>query len=173
MRAVNIGKFWVCCVSIAILAMLAVPFSVASAQTIDAGPSITVAVDNTAPVLSILSVNTTSPGTSSTPTVGFTLSEAATVTLYSDSGCSTTVISSAMYFSTSGAKTMPTNSLPANAATTIYAKGIDTATNPSACTTIGSYTNDTSGPLFSLASVSTAIFLAKSSISISKEQLSQ
>ena len=101
----------------------------------------TIIHDNTAPTISSPSVATTSPGTSLTPTMSFTLSAAATVTLYNSNLC-TTAISSATAM-TSGVRTMTTNTLTANATTTIFVKAVDTATNSSTCTSIGSYINET------------------------------
>ena len=109
------------------------------------GANKNIVIDTTDPTITVTSVTTTSPGRSQTPTVQFTLSEAATVTLYSDSGCSTTTISSGTSLA-SGVRTMTTNSLTANAATTIYGLAADGAGNNSACTTIGTYTNDLTAP---------------------------
>lgn len=94
--------------------------------------------DSVAPTLSAASVQSISPSTSNfTPTVVFTLSEAATVTLFSDT-C-TTSISSATSLE-SGPQTMNTNTLPDSALTTIYVRGVDSTGNTSLCTLIGSYT---------------------------------
>ena len=109
-------------------------------------------VDTAAPTFTSTSVSPSS-GTL-TPSVGFTLNEAATVTLYSDSGCSTTVI----YASTSlgsGAQSVLTNALTANATTSIYAKGVDAMSNTS-CVSIGSYINNTSLDAWAATSLSSA-----------------
>jgi hypothetical protein len=94
--------------------------------------------DSLAPSFSAMSVQSTSPSsTNFTPTVAFTLSEAATIRLYSDSGCTTSLSASTSL--TSGAKTMTTNTLPDSAQTSIYIQGVDSVPNTSACTLIGSY----------------------------------
>jgi hypothetical protein len=98
--------------------------------------------DIIAPTISGGSVTTTSPGTSLTPDISFTLSQDATVTLYSDIECSSVVSGAAAKLS--GANTMTTNSLDADAMTTIYAQAIDTASNTS-CTIVGAYTHQTAG----------------------------
>ena len=109
--------------------------------------------DTAAPALSALSITTPSPGTSLTPTVAFTLSEAGTVTLYNNSGCSV-AISGAVSKSV-GSQTVVTNSLTANAVTTIYIMALDSSLNASLCTSVGSYTNDTAAPTLSALSITT------------------
>ncbi len=111
-------------------------------------------IDSTAPTITSASVLTASPGTSLTPEVAFTLSEAATVALYDSNACTTAISSAAA--KTSGANTMFTTSLTTNSVTTIYAKAVDAITNASTCTSIGSYTNDTTAPNITSANVSTA-----------------
>jgi hypothetical protein len=97
------------------------------------------AFDSIAPSFSALSVQTASPSTTNfTPTVAFTLSESATVTLYSDSGCSNSI--SLASGKGAGANTMNTSVLPDSAVTSIYIKGADSVNNFSACVLIGSYT---------------------------------
>jgi hypothetical protein len=86
--------------------------------------------DGTAPSLSSVSVSPVSPSNNQTPTVSFTLSEAAMVRLYSDGSCS-----AAISVSTSkpiGAQTLVTNSL-AEGTYSIYIQAIDAAGNQSAC----------------------------------------
>ncbi|MSP18651.1 MAG: hypothetical protein EXR74_03670, partial [Bdellovibrionales bacterium] len=109
--------------------------------------------DLTLPTITLASVTTTSPGQTLTPSVAFTLSETATVTLYSESGCSSSISAAAVL--SAGSNTQTTTTLSANATTTIYAKAIDTSLNTSACTSIGSYTNDLTLPTITLASVTT------------------
>ena len=113
----------------------------------------TIIHDDIIPIISLASVTTTSPAQTLTPSVAYTLSEAATVTLYSDSGCSS-LISAAASLS-SGSNTQTTTSLSSNATTTIYAKAVDGVSNTSSCTSMGSYTNDLTLPTITLASVTT------------------
>ena len=114
----------------------------------------TYANDSAAPTLSVLSITTPSPGTTLTPTVAFTLSDAGTVTLYDNDICSA-AISSAVS-KTSGSQTLVTNSLTPNTTTTIYIKVLDSLLNDSPCTSAGSYTHDTAPPSLSGLSVTTA-----------------
>ncbi len=109
--------------------------------------------DNQNPTLSSLSFSSSNPGSSLTPTVAFTLSENATVTLYGDSGCTSAV--SPATAKTSGANTLVTSTLTANAVTTVYAKAVDAAANSSTCTSVGSYTNDNTNPSLSALSITT------------------
>jgi|GEM_PF-1735153 len=110
--------------------------------------------DNHSPSLSSVSVSTSSPGTSQTPTAAFTLSENATVTLYSDSGCTSSISSATS--KNSGSQTLNTNSITANSTVTIFAKAVDAASNASSCTSIGSYTHDGTAPSLSSVSVTTS-----------------
>ena len=100
--------------------------------------------DVTPPLISAPSVSTASPGTSLVPSVAFTLSETATVTLYDSSSCSAAI--SGAIATADGARSMTTNSLTADTTTTIYAMAIDATTNVSNCTSIGPYVNDTIAP---------------------------
>ena len=110
--------------------------------------------DSIAPTLTSASVTTPSPGNSATPTVAFTLSESATVTLYNGSSCSASL--SVGTLKSSGApQSMTTSTLSPNVTTEIYARAIDAASNSSACTIIGSYTNDIIAPAISGGSVTT------------------
>jgi hypothetical protein len=89
--------------------------------------------DNTAPTLSVVSMTPASPSNTTTPTVNFTLSESATVTIYNGSACTAAISSSAS--KSSGAQTLVTNSLSLGTYN-IYAKAVDIAGNNSACTLI-------------------------------------
>ncbi len=114
-----------------------------------------ISIDTTPPVLSSLSITTSTPNRLSTPSVQFTLSEAAIVTLYSDSSCASTSISSGISKS-SGVNTMATNALSGNATTTIYASAVDTAGNQSVCGNFGSFVTDTVAPAASSSLTPTA-----------------
>jgi hypothetical protein len=111
-------------------------------------------IDNTLPVVSGMTV--ASPGQTTQPTVTFTLSEAAKVTLYSNSLC-TVAISSETAFSTDGAgKQVQTQALSTNTTSTIYARAIDSAGNLSACntgTSFVAYRHDSVKPTLSSVSV--------------------
>lgn len=106
------------------------------------------------PAISSASVTTVSPGSSLTPTVALTLNVSATVTLYSNSLCSFAISGSVA--KSDGATTMTTSSLNANATTSIYAKAVDSNSSASSCTSIGSYTNDSTAPTISSPSVVTS-----------------
>jgi hypothetical protein len=110
--------------------------------------------DSAAPTLSALSIQAISPSsTNFTPTVAFTLSEAATVTLYSDAGCGAAI--SAATSKASGSQSMVTNTLPDSAVTSIYIKGVDATGNSSSCALVGSYT--TQLPAVTLSTPSRAV----------------
>jgi fibronectin type 3 domain-containing protein len=100
---------------------------------------------NPSPTITSVSVTTPSPGTSLTPSVSFTSDMAGSAMLYSDAGCSTSSISASSSM-ISGANNLTTNSLTANATTTIYVKATS-ATNNSSCALIGSYTHDNTAPV--------------------------
>lgn len=103
----------------------------------------TLKIDNTAPTITSGSVPAF--GNTVNPTASLTLSEDATVTLYSAAGCSTSSIGSQAL--TAGARTMTASgSVNATGTTTIYAKAVDAASNGSTCVTLGNYTIDTTPP---------------------------
>ncbi len=101
-------------------------------------------IDSSAPVLTSLSVTTSSPGTSQTPSVSFTSNEAGTAMLYSDAGCLTGEISASAEMA-ANSNTLTSIVLAANRPTSIYAKATDAVGNYS-CTLIGSYTHDDIAP---------------------------
>ena len=109
------------------------------------GGTKSIVIDTTAPSMTYTAISPGTSGTSLTPTVTMTMSEAATVTLYSNAGC-TTAISSASSLASGASRTILTNTLTANAATTIYAKGVDSVNNTSTCTSMVTYTNDSVAP---------------------------
>ncbi|NBX24262.1 MAG: hypothetical protein EBR52_09245, partial [Microbacteriaceae bacterium] len=116
--------------------------------------SSTVTVDSTNPTITSPSVPTL--GNTATPTISFTLSEPATVALYSASGCSSGSLGTQV-FSSSGNVSMATSALtPSDIPTTIYARATDTALNTGACVTVGSYTYDNVAPTVSSVTSSTA-----------------
>jgi hypothetical protein len=80
-----------------------------------------------------------SPNSNTTPIVTFSVSEAATVTLYSNSSCSSAISSATAVTSTPG-QSITTTGIPV-AATTIYGKAVDSANNGSSCASLTSYTN--------------------------------
>jgi hypothetical protein len=110
-----------------------------------AGTTISYTHDGTSPTITVVSIVTASPGRSLTPQTQFTLSETSTVTLYSDSGCSTTAISSATSLN-AGVRNLTINAMTADSSITIYGKGIDGVGNASGCVTIGLYVNDRTSP---------------------------
>jgi hypothetical protein len=104
-----------------------------------------IVIDSTGPTIAYTSISPSAFGTSQNPTVTFTLSEAATVTLHSEATC-TSPISSATVMTSGAGKSIMTNILPANTATTIYARGVDSVNNAS-CTNLVTYTHDNVAPL--------------------------
>ena len=97
------------------------------------------------PVLAYTAISPATPGMSRTPAVGMTVTEASTVTLYSDSSCST-AISSAVAITTGAGQSVSTLTLPANSVTTIYARAVASFNNTSACTSMVVYTHDNVAP---------------------------
>jgi hypothetical protein len=89
--------------------------------------------DNTAPSLTALSISPVSPTNNQTPTVSFTLSEAATVRIFSDASCLTSI--SASTSKSSGAQTLTTNVL-AEGTYGVYLVATDSASNSSSCTQV-------------------------------------
>jgi hypothetical protein len=102
-----------------------------------------IVVDTTSPTLTFTSISPTSPGSSPTPQVTVTVSEAATILLYNNNTCST-AISSAVS-GTNGANLITTNSLTANSTVNIYGKATDAVGNVSACTSLTTYTYSSGG----------------------------
>lgn len=101
--------------------------------------------DSLAPSFSNPSITPTSPSsTNFTPTVSFTLSEPATVSLYSDNACVNALSSSGQR--PMGTNSMNTNTLPDSAITSIYIKGVDSIGNSSQCIPIGNYTTQLPAP---------------------------
>jgi hypothetical protein len=107
-----------------------------------------IVIDTTPPTLSYVSVSPTSPGTSRTPAVSVTASEAVNVTLYSDVGCGTP-LSAATAVATGATQPVTTFTLTANSATTIYGKAVNAVANASACTLLTTYTHDSTPPSIS------------------------
>ena len=79
------------------------------------------------------------PNTNITPSVTFSVSEAATVTLYSNATC-TSAISTATAVASSAGQSVTTTVIPVST-TTIFGKAADTAGNNSPCANLASYTN--------------------------------
>jgi hypothetical protein len=102
-------------------------------------------IQTVAPTVTYASIAPTSPGSSRTPTVTMTLSTAATVTLYSENTCNT-AISGATSLLAGAGQTITTASLTANGSTTIHAKAVAANNNPSACTSLVTYTHDNVAP---------------------------
>jgi hypothetical protein len=101
--------------------------------------------DSAGPSFSGVSVVSATPSSSNfTPTVEFTLSEAATTTLYGDSLCQNTLSSPILL--SAGYQTMTSDALPTSAVTLIHAKAVDSLLNESSCQLIGSYTTQLSAP---------------------------
>ena len=102
--------------------------------------------DNTGPAdPTFSSTNPVSPSASDTTpnVIGASSGDTATVTLYSDNLCATS-IGSGTKANFEGAGIVATAT--ANAATTIYARAFDTNSNGSNCVLLTSYTHDNTGP---------------------------
>ncbi len=96
--------------------------------------------DTTSPTFTSAAYTTpASPNWSVTPSVTLSVSEAATVTLYSDSIC-TTAISTATEVTSSAGQSVTATSIPVASTTTIYGKVVDAAGNTSTCTSLTAYT---------------------------------
>lgn len=128
----------------------------ASSTKSDATPAyaaqINVIIDNGTPQLTSASILTTTPGKSRQPVARFTLSEPASVVLYSDNTCTADkAISSSTPFSEGNltAQQITTNVLDLNYDGQIHAIATDIANNASTCTLIGSYRQDSSAPTIS------------------------
>lgn len=106
----------------------------------------TLSWDTSAPTAtpSFTSATPASPSTSTSPAlIGTLSSDAASIKFYNGSGCSTEIGSGTKAaFEGSGI----TATVSANAATAIYAKAFDSAGNGTACTSMVSYTNDSTAP---------------------------
>jgi alpha-tubulin suppressor-like RCC1 family protein len=106
-----------------------------------------IVIDTAPPTLAYVSISPSSPGSSRTPTLTLTTTEAATVTLYKDvDGSCTTTISSPTAITTGAGQTITTLTLDANAVTSIYAKGATALGNTTACVSMVSYTHDNVAP---------------------------
>gem|GEM_PF-2467151 len=113
--------------------------------------SATFRIDFTPPAIAY---NASSSQTSQTPVIRGTASESSTVTLYTDSGCSSAVsdATSSDAFASSG---ITTTQLPAGQTSSIYAKASDAAGNPGNCTLLTTVTPvDTTEPTLAFNSVS-------------------
>ncbi len=102
-------------------------------------------IDNTAPTNPVfVSITPTSPSSDALPEIkGTSSADTVTVTLYSNSGCSTQIgTGTKATFEGTGI----TATVTANATTTIYAKAFDAANNGSACTSMTSYVHDNVAP---------------------------
>ena len=97
------------------------------------------------PVVAYGSISPVTPGSIRQPVVTLTVSEAATVTLYSDNVCSAAISSGAALITGAG-QTITTYTLPTNAATSIYAKAVAAYGNTSSCTSMVVYTHDNIAP---------------------------
>jgi hypothetical protein len=94
-----------------------------------------IVIQTAAPTIAYSSISPVSPGTNRTPTVTMSLSDASTVILYSDSGC-TTAISAATALSAGAGQSVTTFTLGANSATQIYGKAVAAYSNTSLCTSL-------------------------------------
>jgi hypothetical protein len=104
-----------------------------------------IVIQTAAPTIAYTSVSPASPGSSRTPSVTMTLSDASTVTLYSDNGC-TSAISTGTALSAGAGQSVTTFTLTANSATQIYAKAVAAYSNTSLCTSLVTYTHDNIAP---------------------------
>jgi hypothetical protein len=85
---------------------------------------------------------------SRTPTVTMTLTEASTVTLFSDNTCNT-AISAPTAVSAGAGQMVTTSTLSPNVATNIHARAVAAFANTSACTSLVVYTHDNVAPTVS------------------------
>jgi hypothetical protein len=109
------------------------------------GSNKSIVIQTTLPTIAYSSVNPSSPGSSRTPTVSVTLSDASTVTLYSDNAC-TAAISSAKSLVGGAGQTITTYTLTSNAPTQIYGKAVAAFGNTSLCTSLVTYNHDDIAP---------------------------
>ncbi len=120
--------------------------STSTGATIANGKAIV--IDTTVPVITYTSINPTTPGSSQTPAVTLSLSQASGTSglgLYSESGCTISIATAVT--GTSGSNTVTTTSLTSDSTTTIYAKATDVAGNVSTCTSMVSYIHSAGGSL--------------------------
>jgi hypothetical protein len=97
-----------------------------------------IVIDTNTPSITFTSISPASPGTSQTPQVTVSVSEAlASLRLYSDGTCSAAISSSVV--AVAGSNTVNTSALAANATTAIYASAADLAGNMSSCTYMTAY----------------------------------
>jgi hypothetical protein len=93
-----------------------------------------VTVDTTPPTLSLTSTSPNTTGSTQTPNVIGTVDDAgATITLYSDSSCTTAISGGASQATLQGAGIPITTNLPANVMSTIYGRAADALGNLSVC----------------------------------------
>ncbi|MEI6834634.1 MAG: hypothetical protein WCL28_11650, partial [bacterium] len=98
-------------------------------------------IDTQSPTFSYSTISPSVASSSRTPTVYLSLSEAAVVTLYSNSSCSA-AISNAASLQDGPGQTVTTNNLSQNSVTTIYAQAVDAVGNKSSCGNVIVYTHD-------------------------------
>jgi hypothetical protein len=106
----------------------------------------TVTMDTTAPSVTFSSITPVSPNNVLTPTVLGTTSEASTVTLYFDGSCTTPRSASQANTIFASPGITLTSNVASNTATTIYAKAVDALGNASSCTSLVTYTHDSTAP---------------------------
>ena len=104
-----------------------------------------IVIDTSPPTIAYNSTVPSSPGSSRTPAIFVTPSEAATVTLYSNSGC-TAAISVPSLLVGGASQSITTLSLNANVATSIFALAVNPAGNSSVCTQLVTYGHDNVAP---------------------------
>jgi len=99
----------------------------------------------------------TSPSNNPTPKLSFNLNKASTVTLYKDGNClSTNSISVSKVFASSGLSEMTLNALTTDGNYNVFGKAIDSSSNASACTPMGSFSFDSTAPKLTAVSISPA-----------------
>ncbi len=104
-------------------------------------------IDTTPPVITFSSISPVSPGSSQTPQVTLTLSEAtATSSLELFSAANCTGSTATAVTGVIGSNAVTTTGLTANAVTNIYALASDAAGNVSACTSMTAYAHDNISP---------------------------
>jgi hypothetical protein len=89
-------------------------------------------IDTESPTFSYSSIAPAAASSSRTPTITISLSEPASVTLYSNSACSV-AISDAASLQGGPGQTVTTNNLSQNSVTTIFAQAVDAVGNKSSC----------------------------------------
>jgi len=108
--------------------------------------------DTQGPIFTEKSILSASPSTTNlTPTVGFTLDDDASVSLYSDSNCTNNIGGPTQ--KAQGAHTMSTSVLSDSNMTPIYIQGYDSLGNVSSCDLIGTYVTQLPPPTLANPSI--------------------